>query len=299
MMGVALVKECIANGTAVIAIVRPNSKNLYRLPQNTLLQIVECDSKDIIQIADEISKEEVDCFYHFAWDGTAREQRNNVFVHEENIKHTLDAACVAKKLGCKAFVGAGSQAEYGRVNNKISPDTSANPEYAYGIAKLAAGRLCQQYCNQVGMRFSWGRIFSVYGEYDHEDTLIMYLIGQLTQRKDAELTACEQKWDYLYCADAARAFYLIGVSGTGIYCVGSGTMRPLYEYVEQIGQVLGAAPRLLKFAAKPYGTNQVMNLCADIGRLQADTGFNVQTDFKTGVGNTIEWYKKDKKNEKN
>lgn len=295
MMGVALVKECIRWGTGVTAVVRPRSKNLYRLPQDDLVRVVECESAELDQLAGGLKGTKFDCFYHFAWDGTARGQRDNVFIHEKNIREALMAVRAADDLRCGAFVGAGSQAEYGRVSDIIRPETPANPEYAYGIAKLAAGRLCGQYCEQAGLRFVWGRIFSVYGEFDHDDTLVSYLIRTLLNGGEAELTLCEQEWDYLYCADAARAFYLLGEKGNGVYCVGSGEVHPLAEYVQTIRELIGADADMVRLGARPYAEKQVMKLGADITKLKRDTGFEARTGFRAGALNMIEWCKEEMK----
>ena len=40
-IGVHIIKEYLKNNCPVIAVVRPNSKNLDRLPKNNLLTIVE------------------------------------------------------------------------------------------------------------------------------------------------------------------------------------------------------------------------------------------------------------------
>ena len=57
-----------------------------------------------------------------------------------NIKYTLDAVELAKRLGCKTFIGAGSQAEYGRVEGTISEKTDKNPENGYALAWIATVR---------------------------------------------------------------------------------------------------------------------------------------------------------------
>ena len=54
-------------------------------------------------------------------------------MQEPNIQYTMDAVCLAKRLGCKLFVGAGSQAEYGRVDGKIGSNTPVNPEVAVWV----------------------------------------------------------------------------------------------------------------------------------------------------------------------
>lgn len=291
MLGVALIKECIRLGTNVLAVIRPDSSNKYRLPESSLVQLLECDHKDLHKLPN-LANGEFDCFYHFAWEGTDKAQRDDAFIQERNIAGTLYAAQAAKELGCKAFVGSGSQAEYGRADGLIAPGTRTNPENAYGIAKLVAGNLSRQYCGQHAVRFAWGRICSVYGEYDHSDTMIMYLIKTLLAGERPSLTKCGQMWDYLYCGDAADAFYRIGEKGNGIYCVGSGSMQPLKEYVEIISGLIDHKIDV-GFGEKDYSHHQVMKLCADISSLKQDTGFAVKTDFTSGIKKTINWYKRE------
>ena len=63
-------------------------------------------------------------FYHFGWDGTFGNSRNNMYGQNLNVKYALDAVKAAKATGCHTFVGAGSQAEYGRFEGKLSANIS-------------------------------------------------------------------------------------------------------------------------------------------------------------------------------
>ena len=53
----------------------------------------------------------------------------------------MDAVNLAHRLGCEFFIGAGSQAEYGRVEGKLNAQVPTNPENGYGMAKLCAGQM--------------------------------------------------------------------------------------------------------------------------------------------------------------
>ena len=72
------------------------------------------------------------------------------------------------KPDVKAFVGAGSQAEFGIANAKLSDELPKDPKTGFGIAKLAACRLSQLECANLGIRHVWGRILSCYGPGDNE-----------------------------------------------------------------------------------------------------------------------------------
>ncbi len=291
MLGIALIKECIKHEIEVLAVIRPNSSNEYRIPKSNLIKVIECHLDEIEQIKELINKK-YDTFYHFAWDATSKQNRGNVFLQDLNITYTLNAIKVAKEIGCEMFVGAGSQAEYGRVSHIISPDTIASPEIPYGIAKYTAGKLGAILSKELKMKFVWTRIFSIYGIYDNDQTMIMYCIDKLLKKEEPQLTKCEQQWDYLYCEDAARAFILIGEKGKdqSVYCIGSGQVRPLYEYVNIINEAIDKSLKV-NIGEVEYGSNQVMYLCADITNLTEDTGFTPSISFEEGINETIQWVK--------
>ena len=128
-------------------------------------------------------------------------------------RYTIDAVRAAAALGCRVFVGAGSQAEYGRVEGMLEPATPANPENGYGMAKLCAGIMSRTEAAALGVDHVWARVLSVYGPHDGPATMISGTIRALLAGQCPPLTQGEQKWDYLYSADAAEAFYRMARSG--------------------------------------------------------------------------------------
>ena len=288
-IGIALINELISSDIEVIAVCRPGSSRMSRIPLHEKVSIVECGLDSISKLPDMIT-DKVDVFYHFAWDGTFGNTRNDMELQNNNVKYALQAVKAAKELGCTRFVGAGSQAEYGRVEGTLTPDTPAFPENGYGIAKLCAGQMTRILCEQLGMEHVWTRILSIYGPYDGENTMIMSTIYKLMKGEKPSLTAGEQMWDYMYSKDVARAFRLIGEKGKSgsTYCLGSGKARPLKEYVIMLRDAIDSSLPL-GIGDVPYGDKQVMYLCADIDNLKEDTGFVPETQFQDGIRETVEW----------
>lgn len=286
MIGQALIREIANNGEQVLAIDRPCEK-LNDLAQRFPIKTLECDIAELDSVN---SVETYDVFFHLGWKSTSTHSRDDVFSQEENIRFALDAVNLAKRLGCGAFVGAGSQAEYGRVEGMVSPQSPIRPENGYGIAKYAAGCLSRILCEQLGMRHNWARILSVYGPGDNAYTMIMYCVKLLLEGRSPQVTKCEQMWDYLYCDDVARALLAIGRAGKdgSVYCLGSGRERPMKEYIEIIREKT-APSVLIEYGGREYNKNQVMRLCADISNLKADTGFEPQVSFEEGITRTIQW----------
>ena len=295
-VGMALIHKCIAEGSEVLAICHKGSKRNKQIPKHSLVTVLETELEELDRI-DYLPENEYNIFYHLAWKGTFGDGRNNMPLQIENIQYTMDAVKLAKRLGCHTFVGTGSQAEYGRVEGKLFPNTPAFPENGYGMAKLCAGQMSRVLCEQENIRHIWGRILSVYGPYDRGETMISSCLQKMLHGEAADFTAGEQLWDYLYSEDAAEALWLLGQKGRNgkVYCIGSGKAAPLKEYIQKMHALTGEQSKL-RFGAIPYAKGQVMELCADISALTEDTGFVPKTSFEEGIRKTIEWIKENEEN---
>ncbi|MDE7366015.1 MAG: NAD(P)-dependent oxidoreductase [Lachnospiraceae bacterium] len=296
MLGLALIQLFIQKKIEVLVIVRPNSKRREALPVSDYVKVIECDLSNLSAVKEQLH-DTYDAFFHFAWDGTFGESRNDMQLQNQNVKAALDAVELAKAAGCTTFLGAGSQAEYGRVDGiKLGPDTPTKPETGYGIGKLCAGQMTRILCQQMGMKHIWVRILSTYGPHDGLHTMVMSGIIKMLNQERPQYTKGEQMWDYLYCEDAARAFYLAaeqGIDGS-VYCIGSGQVRPLAEYITVIRDTIDKNIEI-GFGEVPYYDKQVMYLCADIENLQQDTGFQPEISFEEGIRRTVQWYKEEMK----
>ena len=299
-IGMALIEQMVSSGVEVLALVRKESRRSARIPNHKLVQVAECSLEEMKNISVESinpERKKYDVFYHFAWEATIGAGRNDMYAQNRNVTFALDAVELAEKLGCHTFIGAGSQAEYGRVEGKVSSDSTVNPENGYGIAKFCAGQMTRILCQSKQIRHIWTRILSIYGPYDGDQTMVCSTIQKLLKGEVPEFTAGEQQWDYLYSKDAARALALLGESGRDgcVYPIGSGQIKTLKEYILKIRDAVSPSSRL-GFGAVPYGEKQVMYLCADISELMKDTGFSPAVSFETGIRETVEWCRKEYEN---
>lgn len=282
-VGTALINELIKHNIEMLVILREGSVRNENVPNHPLVTKKYCDLENLCTIQnDENSK--YDVFYHLAWMGTTGTARDDMYLQNMNVKYALDAVNMAKQFCCGTFIGAGSQAEYGRVEGLLKPDTPANPETGYGIAKLCAGQMTREYAKKLGIGHIWVRILSVYGPFDNENSMVMSVINKLKNNIVPLLTKGEQMWDYLYSADAARALYLLGEKGIPgkTYVLGSGKAKPLKEYIEEIQSVVNPECDI-SLGRVPYAEKQVMHLQADITGLRCDTGFEPEVEFKEGI----------------
>lgn len=287
MIGMALIDVLLKRDYDIIAIVRPNSKKIKNIPKSNKVKIVECDLSNLNSLSQKLT--DCDVLFHFGWVGTMGSARDDTNIQLKNIEYTLDAVRLAKNSGCTTFVGAGSQAEYGLTNEKLSYSTPTNPLTGYGIAKYTAGKLSKLLSQQLEIKYCWGRILSVYGPGDN-NSMIMSCINSILNDEKFDTTRGEQIWDYLYSEDCAKAFLAIAENGKNgeIYTIGSGEAIPLREYIEKIRDLIN--PNFeIGFGNIDYYPNQVMYLCADISKLTKDTGFSPKISFEDGIKNILKF----------
>lgn len=288
MVGVALINSILKENdkTKIFAVVRPNSNKIDRLPKDCRVKVIECDFLDYGLLTQYIDKK-CDVFYHLAWTRTAtyQESYEDIINKQVNIRVELEAVKVAHELGCKKFVGAGTQAEYGIIESgKINEYTPCNPVRADGILHLAASQLAEIVAKSYGMTFIWTRIFSVYGTNDRSNSMIMSTIDKMITGTHCSFTPSEQLWDYLYEDDIGEALYLIGEKcvESKVYCIGNGKSMRLKQYINIIREVV-SPDTIPGFGEIDYPKDAVMNLSVDISKLNEDTGWLPKTEFKDGI----------------
>ncbi len=287
-IGNALI-ACLKNaGMDVNVVVRKGSPRNSGILSDKNIKVIECGLENIRTIKDTVGK--CDVFFHLGWTDTDKDGRNSAEKQRKNINYTLAAVEAAASVGCSVFVGAGSQAEYGRYNVPICEDFALKPETEYGRAKAEACVKSRELCLKTGIRHVWPRIFSVYGPHDAESTLIIYLIRTLLKGEKPALSACTQTWDYLYSADCAGALMLLAEKGRDgeIYNIGGGKGCNLLKYVNIIRDLIDPAAEL-GIGELHAGPKGLQNLTADISKLCNDTGFKPEIAFEEGIKKTIEW----------
>jgi UDP-glucose 4-epimerase len=293
-LGKAIIEKLIkANYLLFVLIRKESNPNVL----NHLLPNCRCiyyenlqDNELIVKLDDAIG---ADLFIHCAWKGVNNSERDQTSQITYNISLTIDAVILSNNLKCKKWVGMGSQAEYGIVNDIANEDaTSIKPFSAYGKSKVACYWAASGLCQLFGLPMMWFRIFSLYGINDNPNALIPHVIQSCMENTSPSLTNCEQKWDYLYVSDGADAVISLSESNeNGVFNIGSGKVIVLNEVVNYIKQQIN--PHLyIGYGQKSYSENQIMHLQADISKLKKVTNWKPVFDLQTGLSETINYYLK-------
>ena len=282
-IGAGLVSALLDKGVDCYAIVRRESKNLGVLPtQHPKLHLVWGNASEPETWMKDVPG--CDVFFHFAWDGVGAVGRANPEMQKQNVGMAEECLKAAAALGCRRFVFAGSQAEYGINDGYITESTECHPNIEYGKGKLAFLQRAVPLSKELGIEYVHLRIFSVYGPGDHPWTLVSRCLDVFSQGGEMDLSPCTQKWNFLYVTDAAEAIIRLGdcpLDEDPVYNIAGEETKPLKEYVEAMRGICGGGtPKygtLENKAEPPHGIDP------SIRKMQRATGWRMETDFETGI----------------
>lgn len=290
-IGSHVVERLVHAGTRVAILRRPGS-DLRRLGSLAAhVEQIVGDLSDPGSLRSPVAAFRPEVFLHLAWHGVGNRMRDDRSQVEGNLQATLATVDLAAQAGASAWVGAGSQAEYGPHEGVLDEEASTRPTTLYGATKLAAGHLAARVAALHGLRFAWLRVFSTFGPGDNTGWLIPDLVRALARGERPPLTAGEQQWDYLAVGDAAAAFQAVAStpSAQGVFNLGSGEARRLRDTITFIRDCIDPALPL-GFGDIPYRPDQVMFLRADIRRLQNATGWTPTLPLDDALRSTVDWY---------
>lgn len=277
--------EILSKKYFVYAVIRPASKNIVNIIQNSNIKIIECDISNL-SFLDKLILEKCDCFYHIAWNGTRVPERNDYLIQNQNYIDCIKAYETAKKLGCECFISTGSQAEYGNCVGIINDDYPTNPISEYGIAKLKSFKEIKNRAKDDNIKFGWIRIFSAYGPGDYNGSLISYCIDKMKKNEDVVLTSCKQNWNYIFVEDVINILVLLfEIDSYSIesFNVCSDDSRILRDYVIEIKKIINSSSQLL-FGNKEYDVKEgVVSFSPQNGKIKKILNYNKFISFKEGI----------------
>jgi nucleoside-diphosphate-sugar epimerase len=229
---------------------------------------------------------------HFAW----YTQPGLYWSSIENLQWlsaSLELLKAFRLNGGKRVLMAGTCAEYdwdyGYCSELITP---LRPKTLYGTCKKSLYETLMMFAHQENLSASWGRIFHLYGPYEHSSRLVPSIINPLLKGHQAPCTLGSQIRDFLHVEDVASAFVtLLDSTLEGAVNIASGEPIALKTIILQIAEMLDR-PDLVQFGAIPTPVTEPQLLVADVNRLQQDLGWTPTCDLGTGLRKTIDWWSK-------
>ena len=297
-LGRYLVDYFLESGDEVMALIRENArgeKYLLKYIQDDNFKLIVLDMKDIEKI-----NEDFDICIHLAWGGIGKSGRMDKSVQNENIENTVKLMHVCKNKNAKRMLFAGSQAEYGQTLEDVKEkygdkfdisslreqdeNSEENPKSEYGKAKLSLKTMLKELGDTIGVEYVHLRIFSVFGEGDHETSLISSCLDKFKKNEDIHIGECLQSWNYIYIKDLCNAVGLLAkkdLAGEYVFNIAGDKNRVLMDYVRDIRKILKSDSNII-IEKRESVSEGIPFLNPDTGRLKK-LGFKEIYGFENGI----------------
>ncbi|MBR3622272.1 MAG: NAD(P)-dependent oxidoreductase [Selenomonadaceae bacterium] len=291
-VGRHLLKTLVRHGIKVTAVVRNEDKQSVIAKIYPDVLTVVCPLEEICNLPEVIGTAKPDTvFYHLAWDGTAGETRSDYKLQLRNVEYTVDSLKAAIAMHCEGYVGAGSLMEYESTAAVYDGDNHPRKANIYSTAKLTAHYMSKILSANEKIRYVWPYITNAYGEDELSPRFLNTTVRKIMAGEEMRFSAATQLYDFVYIDDVAKAFYRSGEKGINgrAYCVGSGYVKPLKEFIIEIRDIIRPDYRLF-FGNSP-------GICLDdkyfdITSLTEDTGFYPKIDFRCGISKLADAYRR-------
>lgn len=235
--------------------------------------------------------EEIDVFYHLAWQGGFTEALKDYSLQLDNARAACDALVSATEMKCKKFVYAGTvnEIEINQFmnNERFEPRNTC----IYASAKVAADMICRTLAHNAGMEFCSALIPLPYGIGNASRQLINTVIKNCYTGQPSKLITGNNQYDIAHISDVSRALYCIGESGKTMksYYIGHRELKTFREVVTQIRDAINPKAEL-RFGEYKDSLNMDYSY-TDLDGLYNDTGFQCEADFVKTIREQAEWLK--------
>lgn len=287
-VGSNTVKYFLEQGVEVLAI--DLAQEPKRLTAFDKMKYVSMDLSLPEKLLEIVAEGEYDTFIHFAWAGSAGDKRFDCNLQTKNALDTVECLKVAKKIGCKRFVCAGSIMEYEIEMATHAQETKPGLGYIYASGKLLAHNLCKSVAASIGIDLLWPMITNAYGVGEISPRFVNTTLRKMINKEPLQFTSATQNYDFVYITDVAKAFYLVSKFGKPFceYMIGSGNARPLKEFIKEMQQECAPEQELLFGDVKFTGTNMPLSTFST-ENIEMDCGFKAEVTFAKGTRMTMNW----------
>jgi UDP-glucose 4-epimerase len=313
-VGYHLIKEALKNNLEVFAALRKSSKTDHLNGFN--IQYTYPDFGNVESLKRDILEKQYDYIIHAAGITAARSEQEYNDVNAGNT-HNIALAVVESGIQLKKFVLISSLAAVGPLNSlggMITEATPPHPITAYGRSKLLGEENLKAF---PALNYNILRPTGVYGPRDRG---IFIFFKQVSKGIEPYIGRFEQQFSFIYAADLAKAAIKALYAGDHkTYNLSDGNFYDRYELGNLTRSILNQKTlkfhlpvNFVKFLAYLsekycYLSNQAailnieklseltaVNWRCSIEEAKADLGFSPEHNLKSGLTETLNWYRLNK-----
>ncbi len=292
-IGSHLVRRLL-NLQANVVVFARKSSNSWRLKDVLRnFKVYEIDIRDKMQVQDTIKQIHPDYIFHLAAYGVNSANADYMSAIETNVLGTINIIQATKSIECRKIINIGSSSEYGNKTEPIQEDMVLTPVDIYGSSKAAATILAHQIAAEQNINLITLRPFGIFGEGEESHKIFSYIILQVLQGKNVDLTLCNQLRDYCYIDNIIDACILAIEHNSiqnEIFNIGSGEIHLLKYYVELLFKHLQTNKRP-NYGVLPYRTNERWIPEPNINKIKTMLSWEPRISIEEGIIKTVNWYK--------
>ncbi len=256
----------------------------------------EGDLRNYDQVNDAVKGIDV-IFHQAALASVPRSVESPLETHEACVTGTVNLLDAARKNGVKRVVYAASSSAYG--NQPDMPKHEGQvPELLspYAAAKLAGELYCEAFASSYDLETVRIRYFNVFGPRQDPDSpysavIPLFVSALLSGKQPTIFGDGLQSRDFTFVQNVVDANLLASqaenVSGK-VYNVACGDSLNLNDLLAMICEMLGSEFNPI-YAPERIG--DVKHSWADISAAKKDLGYSPRTDLRTGLQETVDYYK--------
>ena len=211
-------------------------------------------------------------------------------INEVNHNGTLNLLLALKDIPYRNFIFTSTSEVYGSNQAPFHEEQLPKPASPYSLTKLYAETLINTFSELYNKHFTILRLFNFFGKEMPANFFIPQMIQAFQNEAAFEMTAGEQKRDFLYVDDIIQALLLSAGSEKALnetFNVCSGQAVSLKQLATEIKTTLKSGCEI-KFGALPYRENEVWNMVGDNTKIKKALGFKVRYDLNEAIKQIIE-----------
>jgi dTDP-glucose 4,6-dehydratase len=287
-----VVHELVRRGVEVHAQVRDPRLLPPRLAA-ACAGVVRCDLVPRASAAELVLRLEPELVLNLVGYGVAKDERDERLVLRLGSEVVGEIMTALETLHASSprvrLVQVGSALEYGPRPESLDERVACRPHTAYGRAKLEGTELALE-ARKRGLAALVARPFTVYGPHERPGRLVPTLLLARASQGRVALSSGEQRRDWIYVEDAARALVELAALDAQALLAGrppfdapalnlaSGVLTSVRDFALHCAQALAIAPGRLGFGDLPAPAEELHHPPVPVERLRAALGWTPPAD---------------------
>lgn len=246
------------------------------------------DILDRNKVCNIVNKIKAKYLLHLAWDVTPA----SYLTSSNNMDYLAASISLIKDFvesGGYRVLTAGTCYEYDISQRILNEETSEfKPHTLYGNCKKSLFDAVSFFTKQRGVSYTSAKYFYMYGEGEHPDRLVPYIIRNLLYGKSVTCNNPKAVRDYIYIKDAAEATVNLLFSNiNGNVNISTGEGIKIEDIFMRIAKLLNKEESVIY----SYDISDSDIIIGENSILKYDVGFNRYTGIEDGIKSLINSYR--------